>query len=133
MQHPFVTFLIDRDLVPPDASKLLSSMRSLVREPIGMIAVGHGLLQADEIDLILDRQRDSTDRFGEIAVEMGFLKPQQVLTLIKIQEYRTAGAICEALALAGILECENAFQYLGMWLAGDDEVTAMMRGDSAEI
>ncbi len=135
MHHPFIQFLIDRDLVPPNASKHLTGMRSLVREPIGMIAVGHGLLQAREIDLILDRQRQCSDRFGEIAVEMGFLKPDQVETLIRIQEFRATVAICEALALAGVLTHEKAFRYLGTWLAGDDEVIAMISGtdESAQV
>lgn len=126
MQHPFIQFLIERDLVPPNASKHLSGMRSLVREPLGMIAVGHGLLQAPEIDVILDRQSQCSERFGEIAVEMGFLQPAQVQTLIKIQELRAAVAICEALALAGVLSYEKAVRYLGAWLAGDAEVMAMI-------
>lgn len=129
MEHPFVKFLTDRDLIPPSASRHLAGARSLVREPIGMIAVGHGLLDVAAIDQILDRQQKSSDRFGEIAVEMGYLKPEQVHTLVKIQEFRTAGAICEALVLAGVLEYADAFRYLGAWLAGDEEVCAMMRGD----
>jgi hypothetical protein len=126
MQHPFITFLMDRNLVPAHASRHLAGMRTLVREPIGMIAVGHGLLAAHEIDLILDRQRESTDRFGEIATEMGVLTAEQVQTLIKIQEFRTASAICEALSLAGVLPCEDAFRYLGAYLAGDEEMLAML-------
>ncbi|HOA74861.1 MAG TPA: hypothetical protein PL151_18330 [Phycisphaerae bacterium] len=134
MQHPFITFLMERQLIPAHASRHLSGMRALVREPIGMIAVGHGLLAAHEIDRILDRQRESTDRFGEIAVEMGVLTAEQVETLIKIQEFRTASAICEALSLAGILPCEDAFRYLGAYLAGDAEMLAMLTqpGDAAE-
>jgi hypothetical protein len=119
---------MDRDLVPSNASKHLSGMQSPVREPIGMIALGHGLLQPEQIDVILDRQQHCSERFGEIAIELGFLKPKQVETLVKIQEFRAAVAICEALALANVLRYEEAFRYLGVWLAGDDEVMAMISG-----
>jgi hypothetical protein len=135
MHHAFIQFLVDRDLISPSASKRLSSMRTLIPEPIGMIAVGHGLLQAREIDLILERQRHCSERFGEIAADMGFLNAGQVETLVKIQEFRTTMAICEALALANILTYEKAFRYLGAWLAGDDEVIAMLSGSetSAQV
>jgi len=131
MQHPFTTFLMDRDLIPAGAFKQLSASR-LTREPIGMIAVGHGLLSAAEIDQILDRQRQTSERFGEIAVEMGAVTADQVDTLVKIQEFRTAVAICEALALAGTLRCEEAFRYLGTYLAGDEEMLAMISQDNRD-
>lgn len=87
-----------------------------------MIAVSHGLLQGPEIDLILDRQRQTSVRFGEIAVQMGVLTTDQVSTLLRIQEARAAESICEALALAGVLNCNDAYRYLGIYLIGDDEM-----------
>src|SRR5512133_2110359 len=108
MQHPFVEYLATRDLVTEVEVRQLEGTIRLAREPIGMIAVSHGLLSASQIDKILDKQRHSKDRFGEIAVELGFLTPEQVQTLVKIQELRTACAITEALALGGMLRYEDA-------------------------
>ena len=126
MQHPFVEFLIARDLVPKNVGDLLSGTCRVVREPIGMVAVGHGVLSADQIDGILDRQRESQKLFGEIAVELGFLTPEQVETLVKIQEFRVGAQISEALALAGVLSCEESIQYLGAYLVRDRELIEMM-------
>lgn len=127
MQHPFIEFLIERDLIPASVGKKLMEQRNFIREPIGMIAVGHGLLRPNEIDIILDHQRDRKDlRFGEIAVELGFLTEQQVEVLVKVQEFRTSADISEALTLGCILSCEDAARYLGAFLVRDREMAEMM-------
>ncbi len=124
--HSFLSYLVDRDLVLASAAEQLGARLHLAREPIGMIAVHHGILSTLQIDTILDTQRTCADRFGEIAVRLGFLSEEQVGTLIKIQEFRTAGAITELLALAGLLRYEDAVRHLGAYLTADDEVAAMM-------
>jgi hypothetical protein len=126
VSHPFVEFLVERDLVPGEVGRQLAGQSKFIREPIGMIAVGHGLIRSDQIDEILDRQRECKQRFGQIAVELGFLADQQVETLIKIQEFRAAANIAECLALGGVLSFEDAAQYLGAFLVRDREVEAMM-------
>jgi hypothetical protein len=125
MPHPFVDFLIEREVIPANVAKRLSE-RQVIREPIGMIAASHGILNALQIDKILDRQRGGKDRFGEIAVNLGFLTHEQVQILIKIQEFRTSSEIAEALALSGVLSVEDAGRYLGAYLMRDREVLAMM-------
>ncbi len=127
MKHPFVEYLVERDLIPPNVARQLTEHKRFVREPIGMIAVSHGLLRTDDIDIILDRQREFPDRrFGEIAVELGCLTPQQVDTLVKIQEFRAPADIAEALALGGVLSVEDAGRYFGTYLVRDQEMAAMM-------
>ncbi len=126
MSHPFVEFLIERDLVPAEVGHQLAGQNRFIREPIGMIAVGHGLIRVEQIDVILDRQRTCKQRFGEIAVELGFVNSTQVDTLVKIQEFRAAANIAECLALAGVLSFEDAAQYLGAFLVRDREVEAMI-------
>lgn len=124
----FAQFLLERDLIPKGVSQRLSE-RQFVREPIGMIAVGHGLLTPMQIDQILDCQRERRDRFGEIAISLGFLTAVQAETLIKIQEFRTSAEIAEALALAQIMSIEEAAQYLGAFLIRDREVMEMVSDD----
>lgn len=127
MQHPFIEFLIERDLIPSNVGKRLLEQRNYIREPIGMIAVSHGLLRPNEIDIVLDRQRKCKDqRFGEIAVELGFLTNKQVEILVKVQEFRTSADISEALALSGVLSYEDAARYLGVFLVRDREMAEMM-------
>ena len=129
MVHPYVQFLVERDLIPANVAKRLRENRNFVRQPIGMIAVSHGLLQPNHIDAILDQQRHSDARFGDIAVEMGYLSRDQVNKLVKVQEFRAAADITEALALGGVFSVEDANRCLGSYLVGDREVIAMMSDD----
>lgn len=122
MKHPFVEFLIERDLVPASVTKKLIEDKRYVREPIGIIAVSHGLLRPDQIDTILDHQDDSNKRFGEIAIELGFVTQQQVETLVKIQQSRIPTDIAEVLALAGVMSCEDAVRHMATFLLRDQEV-----------
>jgi hypothetical protein len=126
MKHPFIEFLIERDLVPASVTKKLIEDKRYVREPIGMIAVSHGLLRPDQIDMILDHQDDSNKRFGEIAIELGFVTEQQVETLIKIQQSRVTIDIAEALALAGVMPYEDAVRHMATFLLRDQEVETMI-------
>jgi len=126
MRHPFIDFLIERDFISANIGQHISEKTNYVREPIGMIAVNHGLLCPTQIDRILDEQRTSTKRFGDIAVELDCLTREQVDRLIQIQEFRTSVAIAESLALAGVLSCEDAVQYLGSFLVNNHEVAAMI-------
>ena len=45
-KHP-IDFLIERALVPNTIASLLSETCRIVREPIGMVAIGHGLLECE--------------------------------------------------------------------------------------
>ena len=125
MSQPFVDFLIEREVIHANVARRLTE-RQVIREPIGMIAASHGLLNPLQIDKILDRQRGGKDRFGEIAVSLGFVTHEQVQTLIKIQEFRASSEIAEALALSGVLSVEDAGRYLGGFLMRDHEVLALI-------
>jgi len=63
MKHPFVQYLINQSLIPGAVARRLTENSRGVREPIGMIAVDHGLLNAEQIDTVLDRQCDNTTFF----------------------------------------------------------------------
>lgn len=128
MVHPFIEYLVEKQAVPPDRLPRRTGKPGYVREPIGMIAVEHGLLQTTLIEVILDRQRTCNSRFGDIAIELGALTRHQVETLLKTQEFRTSARIAESLALAGILSHEQAVHQLGSFLVRDREVEAMISG-----
>jgi len=129
MHRCFIDFLVERGLISEAAGQHIAGARHHVPEPIGMIAAGHGLLRPDQIDMILDRQQGNRGRFGEIAVELGCLKREQVDTLLAIQKFRTAAVVAEALALAGLLAWEDALRYLGMFLVHDEETASLLAGE----
>lgn len=126
MEHPFIQFLLERDIVSESVARRFTENKRYVREPIGMIAVDHGLLDVSQIDEILDRQSETDKRFGEIAVEMGFMSEAQVERLVKIQANRVPADIAEILALAGVITCEDAVQYLGAFFLQDQEMESMV-------
>lgn len=126
MNNPFVEYLIARDLVSPKVAEQLHSKSRYLREPVGMIAVSHGLLFPEQIDRILDRQRESQMRFGEIAEELGYLDKVQVDTLLKIQELRAMVNIGEALALSEVMPFDDTCHYLGNYLTQNQEVIEMI-------
>lgn len=47
-------------------------------EPLGRIALELGQLSMSRVFQILDAQLDSSKRFGELAIELGFLKGEEV-------------------------------------------------------
>ncbi len=120
----FVEFLSERDAISATIARRLAG-RHYVREPIGMIAVGHGLLNPAQVDLVLDRQRECRDRFGEIAVQLRLLTGEQVDVLVKIQEFRTSCEIAEVLALSHAMTIEDAARHVGAFLTRDREANAM--------
>jgi len=89
-----------------------------------MIAVGHGILDPNAIDKVLDHQRGSDERFGEIAIRLGLLTHEQVAALMKIQDFRLSAEVAEALALSGILPIEDAAVHLSSYFTRDRESVA---------
>ncbi len=126
MPQTFIEFLVEKKLVDAQTAAELAGKARLMREPIGMIAVGHGLLAAPEIDEILDRQKVSEERFGEIAVAMGYLTRSQVDTLINVQDLRASVVLAEVLALAQVVSFDEVVRSLGAYLACDAEVASIL-------
>ena len=95
MRTPFAEFLVQNGLVSADVAQRTSDWCMRTRIPIGLIAVGHGLISGTNIDDVLEHQRDTCVRFGEAAVEMRLLSQRQVDTLLEIQRFREAAEIAE--------------------------------------
>lgn len=55
------------------------------REPIGQLALRRRFLESKQIDEILEVQKTSAKRFGEIAIELGSLSDSHVTVLIGMQ------------------------------------------------
>lgn len=129
MENAFARFLVERDLVPPQVARRLSEGWHSEREPLGMIALAHGLLRPEQIDEILDVQRERPRLFGEIAVELGYLSQDRVNRLLKIQAFRVAVNLGEVLTLSGIISCEDMARYLGAYLLHDRELASILADD----
>ncbi|MCH7813301.1 MAG: hypothetical protein IID40_04695 [Planctomycetes bacterium] len=119
MTTAFADYLTQRGNIPPGTAQEMSAWVAQSRTPIGLIAMGHGLLAGPQIDEVLERQRKSRTRFGEIAVEMGLLSKTQVDTLLEIQRFRQSADLAEGLALTGALSFEQASEALADFLRSE--------------
>lgn len=69
---------------------LLGLEQQFARRPLlGELSVSERLLSLGQVAQVIEAQRTCQRRFGELAVEMGFLSPQQVLRLLQQQEDET--------------------------------------------
>ena len=112
----FFSYLLTKGVITEDAREVLAGSRPCAREPIGMIAVQHGLIRGGQIDRVLDAQRTSTTRFGDLAVQMRLLSRDQVDRLLQVQHFRVVTDLVESLVLAGFLETGQVLQHLAGFL-----------------
>lgn len=75
------------------------------RERIGELLVARGVMTAEQIDLVLAEQRGSDERFGEIAVRLGFASRSDVLRALEEHfGYSTAVAVADSRLSRPLLE-----------------------------
>lgn len=117
MRKAFIEFLTAEAVIPPAAAQNLHTLLRRAPEPIGSIAFSYGMVSGGDIDVILDRQRQTHQPFGEIAMELGVLTRAQVETLLQVQQIRAATDIAEALALAGLCSIDEVIPQLGRFLS----------------
>lgn len=100
MEMPFLSYLRSTGRLSHSDVERISRWAMSNREPIGMIAVAHGLITGEQIDEVLDRQRQSGEKFGQVGIELGLLTEKQVQTLLEIQRQRMVTVVLEALSLS---------------------------------
>ena len=85
LQEVFVQFLRDRGEVTDDDILAALEYRREMTPPIGKLALQERLLTVKQVSRVLLAQCDSQLRFGQQAVELGFLVPAQVDELLELQ------------------------------------------------
>ena len=111
MSHSW-TSLVFKGAITEQAAQRISQWTLRNYERLGMIAIDHGLIIGRQIDEILDHQRRSDLKFGEIAVELGFLTQDKVDILLQIQHYRMLTGITEAVHLSSLLSLADGIRML---------------------
>jgi hypothetical protein len=112
MSAAFVEFLVSTGRISAQTADRITRWAMHNQQPIGMIAVDHALVIGRQIDEILYRQRRSNLKFGQIAVELGYLSQEKVDILLRIQRSRMLAHIIEALALSGLIPLEDGISLL---------------------
>jgi hypothetical protein len=91
----------------------------VARDPVGRLALLHGIIEPSAIDDILKRQQASNDYFGQIAIQMGLLTPEQLRTLLAGQAIRGCAEVLEDLILAGRLPLPDGIAALAEFLSSE--------------
>ena len=119
MRKAFLEYLSAEGVISSDVAENLQGLLRGVPEPIGSIAFSYGMITGSDIDVILDEQRREYRPFGEIAMDMGMLRREQVETLLRIQQVRGATDTAEALALSGVCSVEDTLKQLSQFLVSE--------------
>ncbi len=117
MKTDFLDFLFVQGRLTELQRDTIRRTVSANQEPLGAIAFAHGLLSAEDVDLVLSQQRQAHRPFGQIAAQLGMLTQAQVTMLLQLQSTRAALALAEALALAGVLPLDTVMAEMAAYLA----------------
>ena len=84
MPNASVEFLTDRGRITQDQAGNLEVWLRYDHQPIGMIAMSHGLMSGRGIDDVLERQSETKELFGDVATKMALLTREQVDRLLDV-------------------------------------------------
>ena len=92
-------------------------------EPLGRLAMLHGLLSGADVEEIL-RHRHIDDRlFGQTALRLGMMTQDQLDVLLRGQSIRACLELVEDLALAGALEFKSGLEAITEFVSNRDFAT----------
>lgn len=115
------TFLLERGVVTPRQVSSAIDRQRESRPPLGRLAIEQETLSARDVSAILHwQQATSPRRFGEIAVELGYLSEGEIERLLALQAQQTL-SLTEALLDVGIANedaCRAAAAEFERMLAG---------------
>lgn len=81
----FGSYLLRRDAITPEQLTHAISQLSAAHIKLGTLAMHKGYMVASEVDEVCFLQTREDRRFGEIAIERGYLTEDQVRELLKTQ------------------------------------------------
>ena len=79
----FGNYLLSRNYVTQE--QLFDAMQKQASQRIrlGTLAISDGLMTAEEVDNVVIQQTHEDKKFGELAIELGYLSNTQVMELLK--------------------------------------------------
>ncbi|QDT68332.1 hypothetical protein MalM25_12540 [Planctomycetes bacterium MalM25] len=100
--------LVQTGVISADDYVAALARRDQERPPLGQVAIEQGMMAATHVlDVLRLQHTDPTRRFGELAVEKGYLDSHQVATLL-MQQLEKQRPVIEHLVELGRLSREQA-------------------------
>jgi hypothetical protein len=130
----FGQFLLERDVITPQALLKALSLQDQNNEPIGSLAIRRGLLTREDVTALHREQRTTDMRIGELAVGRGMLEASQADKLLDEQR-RAYVRLGEALIRTGALTREVLERELAVFEAEQlaEPVSAPLEPHSALV
>ena len=117
MKSRFADYLIASGRIARRRLHEIAPREWVDHEPIGRLALIHGLLTAEDIEEILREQEADDCLFGEIAVRKGLLTPEQLDVLIRGQAMRACVELMEDMARAGEMDFEAGLDAIKAYIS----------------
>lgn len=107
----FGSYLVDNDIITKQQYRDIKEAGTKIRVKLGLIAVAEKLITQKQADYINLKQSTVDQRFGDIAVDLGYLTHDQVKRLLDMQGNPY---ICfvQAVTDLGIMTIEDVEKYL---------------------
>lgn len=133
MKTEFAEHLITTERMTRERLEAIPRNEWMYREPIGRLAMMHGLLSGDDVEEILRHQHTDDRLFGEIAVQLGMINRHQLDVLVRGQSIRACLELVEDLALAGILEFKTGLEATIEFVSGYDFAAMVERHAAGRV
>lgn len=120
----FGRYLFDTKRITRRQLKLVYEEQAVNHAQIGLIAVREGLMTKQQSAEVNRMQRHSDERFGDMAVEMGYLNEQQLERLVSLQQNRflsltQAFVSTHIMELKRIKELEEEYRVTNGWMISE--------------
>lgn len=132
----FGNYLMEKNKISPSHFKDLMQQQQKTRVKLGIIAVAEKLLTTKQAEEINDLQRKMDRRFGDIAIEKGYLLPEEVTHLLNMQgnPYLQFVQVCTESNLMTLQQIEQYIdEFKKDYKLSDSDIEALKSGDIDRI
>jgi hypothetical protein len=116
MRVAFANYLVDQGCVDSASAEEAAAAAQDFREVIGALALRYDLMSPEQVEIVL-QDLTPAQKFGEIAVQRGFLTHDQVDHLLQIQGLEEIVEIGGNLLLQGSLTTETFLSRMSEFLS----------------
>lgn len=119
MKQAFADHLLTTGRISSESLNSMSYAGWLPHEPIGRLAVIHGLLTGNDVDAIMREQKLGRGSFGQIAKHLELLTENQIRFLLIGQAARACLELLEVLVLAETLSMASGLEAMAEFISQD--------------